>query len=101
MEKDQLIDNIILELRRGVIVLAVLNLLQQEQYGYSILKMLAEQGLEVDQGTLYRCCAGWNPRGCWNPNGGSKKLVRGGITSSVLKGVAFYPGSKKNGRRSA
>ncbi len=53
MEKDQLIDNIILELRRGVIVLAVLNLLQQEQYGYSILKMLAEQGLEVDQGTLY------------------------------------------------
>ncbi len=41
------------ELRRGVIVLAVLSLLQEEQYGYSVIKSLAEKGLEVDQGTLY------------------------------------------------
>jgi PadR family transcriptional regulator PadR len=27
--------------------------LGQEQYGYSLLKALADQGLEVDQGTLY------------------------------------------------
>lgn len=53
MEKDQWIENIILELRRGVIVLAVLHMLQQEQYGYSTLKLLAEAGLDIDQGTLY------------------------------------------------
>jgi DNA-binding PadR family transcriptional regulator len=53
MEQNQLIDNMALELRRGVIVLAVLSQLQEEQYGYSILKLLAEKGLEVDQGTLY------------------------------------------------
>ena len=47
------IENISLEMRRGVIVLAVLNLLQQEQYGYSVLKLLSENGLSVDQGTLY------------------------------------------------
>jgi DNA-binding PadR family transcriptional regulator len=41
------------ELRRGSVVLAVLALLQQEQYGYSVLKMLADHGLDVDQGTLY------------------------------------------------
>jgi PadR family transcriptional regulator PadR len=46
-------DNLLQELRRGVIVLAVLGQLQEEQYGYSILKLLAEKGLEVDQGTLY------------------------------------------------
>jgi PadR family transcriptional regulator PadR len=53
MEENELLVNTILELRRGVIVLAVLNRLKDEQYGYSLLKMLSDQGLEVDQGTLY------------------------------------------------
>lgn len=46
-------ENIALEMRRGVIVLAVLHLLQTEQYGYSVLKLLSENGFDVDQGTLY------------------------------------------------
>ena len=53
MANSELYENVILELRRGVIVLAVLSQLDQEQYGYSLLKLLSEQGLEVDQGTLY------------------------------------------------
>jgi PadR family transcriptional regulator, regulatory protein PadR len=53
MEQQQMIENMVLELRRGVIVLAVLSQLQEEQYGYSILKLLSDKGLEVDQGTLY------------------------------------------------
>jgi len=53
MEEIELLENTTLELRRGVIVLAVLNQLREEQYGYSLLKMLSDQGLEVDQGTLY------------------------------------------------
>ena len=47
------IQNILLELRRGVITIAVLSQLDEEQYGYSLLKMLSDQGLTVDQGTLY------------------------------------------------
>jgi PadR family transcriptional regulator PadR len=47
------VQNMLLELRRGVIVLAVLSQLEEEQYGYSLLKLLAEQALEIDQGTLY------------------------------------------------
>ncbi len=47
------LENVVLELRRGVIVLAVLSQLGSEQYGYSLLKLLADRGLEVDQGTLY------------------------------------------------
>jgi len=31
----------------------VLSQLEQEQYGYSLLKRLTEKGLEIDQGTLY------------------------------------------------
>ncbi|MBE0409459.1 MAG: PadR family transcriptional regulator [Anaerolineales bacterium] len=47
------IDNLIQELRRGVIVLAVLSLLAEEHYGYEVLKLLSDQGMEIDQGTLY------------------------------------------------
>ena len=53
MEKSPSIDNLILEMRRGVIVLAVLNQCCEEQYGYSLMKSLTEKGFEIDQGTLY------------------------------------------------
>ncbi len=41
------------ELRRGTLVLAVLNLLRQEQYGYSLREMLVDKGLEANESTLY------------------------------------------------
>ena len=41
------------ELRRGVIVLAVMSQLHEEQYGYSLMKRLETLGMQVDQGTLY------------------------------------------------
>jgi DNA-binding PadR family transcriptional regulator len=47
------LENVILELRRGVIVLAVLSQLDKEQYGYSLISSLKEHGLQIDQGTLY------------------------------------------------
>jgi PadR family transcriptional regulator PadR len=53
MEQDTVVENILQELRRGAIVVAVLGLLKEEKYGYAILKDLADQGLDVDQGTLY------------------------------------------------
>ena len=53
MANTESLENVVLELRRGVIVLAVLSQLNSEQYGYSLLKLLSDQGLEVDQGTLY------------------------------------------------
>ena len=48
-----MIDNLTLELRRGAIVLAVLSQLEKEQYGYSLIKLLADRGMEIDQGTIY------------------------------------------------
>ncbi len=46
-------ENTLQEMRRGMIVLAVLSQLGKEQYGYSLLKLLSDKGLAVDQGTLY------------------------------------------------
>src|SRR6478752_3538549 len=42
-----------LELRRGVLVLAVLSRLRDAQYGYSLRQALAERGMPIEEGTLY------------------------------------------------
>ena len=52
-EDPGLFENLKLELRRGALTLAVLAALRTEQYGYTLRKLLAEQGLIVDEGTLY------------------------------------------------
>jgi PadR family transcriptional regulator, regulatory protein PadR len=48
-----LFENLRLELRRGSLVLAVLAALREEQYGYTLRKTLGEQGMAIDEGTLY------------------------------------------------
>lgn len=42
-----------LELRRGILILAVLNALQREQYGYSLRKALQAVDIDIEEGTLY------------------------------------------------
>ena len=46
-------EKLVQELRRGVLVLATLSQLGEAKYGYSLINELAEQGLNIDQGTLY------------------------------------------------
>lgn len=41
------------ELRRGVVVLAVLSRLRGPQYGYSLKQALADGGMPIEEGTLY------------------------------------------------
>jgi PadR family transcriptional regulator PadR len=42
-----------LELRRGVLVLAVLSQLRSTEYGYSLRQALAARGMPIEEGTLY------------------------------------------------
>ena len=46
-------ENLKLELRRGCLVLAVLAQLREEHYGYTLRKALADDGLEIEESTLY------------------------------------------------
>jgi PadR family transcriptional regulator PadR len=46
-------ENLRLELRRGCLIVAVLAQLRVEQYGYTLRKALADDGLAIDEGTLY------------------------------------------------
>ncbi len=46
-------ENLRLELRRGCLVVAVLANLKVERYGYTLRQALAEDGLDIDESTLY------------------------------------------------
>ena len=52
-EKSDILKNLVSELRKGVLVLAVLSQLKQKHYGYSLVETLNEKGLRIDQNTLY------------------------------------------------
>lgn len=41
------------DLRKGVLVLAVLSQLTTQQYGYSLRQALIERGMPIEEGTLY------------------------------------------------
>jgi PadR family transcriptional regulator PadR len=50
---DDLFENLRLELRRGSVIVAVLAQLRTEHYGYALRKALEDQGMPVDEDTLY------------------------------------------------
>ncbi len=50
---DDLYENLRLELRRGSVIVAALAQLRSEHYGYALRKALEDQGLPVDEDTLY------------------------------------------------
>lgn len=53
MTQGQAKDIGLVELRRGVLVLAVLSQLRERQYGYSLRQALVDGGMPVEEGTLY------------------------------------------------
>lgn len=48
-----LLNSLTTELRRGTLTLAVLSQLKTPQYGYSLVQLLEQSGIEIDQSTLY------------------------------------------------
>jgi PadR family transcriptional regulator PadR len=51
--QNELFESLRLELRRGCLILAVLAQLRVEHYGYTLRKALADQGLAIEESTLY------------------------------------------------
>jgi len=48
-----LFENLVSELRRGTLILSVLALLREPQYGYSLVSGLESHGISIEAGTLY------------------------------------------------
>jgi len=65
------------ELRRGVLVLAVLSRLRTPQYGYSLRQALEAGGMPIEEGTLYpllrRLEASGVLESAWNTEGAAPR----------------------------
>lgn len=65
------------ELRRGVLVLAVLSQLRTRQYGYSLRQALDAGGMPIEEGTLYPLLRRLEAQGVlessWNTDGTSPR----------------------------
>lgn len=53
MSMDDIFERFETEVKRGVMQVAVMCLLEKERYGYDIIKSLKDAGLGVEEGTLY------------------------------------------------
>jgi len=53
MQEDELLQGLIVDLRRGTLVLAVLSRLSQPKYGYLLLQDMENQGIRIEANTLY------------------------------------------------
>jgi DNA-binding PadR family transcriptional regulator len=61
------------ELRRGTVQLVALTMLATPRYGYDLVRLLAEAGFDVEEGTLYPILRRLEQRGIlessWNTEG--------------------------------
>ncbi len=53
MNIDETVSGLILELRRGTLILLVLSQLREPTYGYSLVKKLNDNSIPIDANTLY------------------------------------------------
>ena len=53
MNVAETVSGLVLELRRGTLILLVLSQLRQPMYGYSLVKKLNDHGIPMDANTLY------------------------------------------------
>ncbi len=53
MNTDEIVSGLILELRRGTLILLVLSRLEKPTYGYSLVSELEKGGIPVEANTLY------------------------------------------------
>lgn len=53
MNHDDVVSGLILELRRGTLILLVLSQLKEPMYGYNLVKKLQENDIPIEANTLY------------------------------------------------
>lgn len=53
MDYGEIVSGLILELRRGTLILLVLSQLKEPMYGYNLVKKLQDNGIPIEANTLY------------------------------------------------
>ena len=74
-EERDLLAGLVMELRRGTLILSVLSQMSEAKYGYALVQSLEEKGVEIDPNTLYPLLRRLEKQGlleCRWETGGSK-----------------------------
>ena len=53
MNHDEIVSGLVLELRRGTLIILVLSQLKEPMYGYNLVKKLQDNGVPIEANTLY------------------------------------------------
>lgn len=53
MNTDDIVSSLVLELRRGTLILLVLSQMKEPMYGYNLVKRLNDNDIPIDANTLY------------------------------------------------
>lgn len=53
LDNNEIVSGLILELRRGTLIMTVLSQLKEPMYGYSLVKKLNDSGIVIEANTLY------------------------------------------------
>lgn len=53
MNHDEIVSGLVLELRRGTLIILVLSQLKESMYGYNLVKKLQDNGVPIEANTLY------------------------------------------------
>lgn len=53
MKEQETLTGLLVELKRGTLVMSVLSQLHEPEYGYSLMQKLEEKGMPIESGTLY------------------------------------------------
>ena len=53
MNTDEIVQGLVLELRRGTLILLVLSQMKEPTYGYNLVKKLNDRDIPMDANTLY------------------------------------------------
>jgi len=73
MGKDELVSGLLLELRRGTVILCVLAKLKEPAYGYDLIAKLSDTGIAIEANTLYPLLRRLETQGLlistWNTDG--------------------------------
>ena len=88
-QERELLSALVLELRRGTLILSVLSQLKDLEYGYSLVQKLNHKGVAIDPSTLYPLLRRLEKQGFCAAGGTPVKRNRENIISELNLAIQF------------
>ena len=98
MNCDEIVSGLILEFRRGTLIMVVLAQLNKPMYGYSLVKELEGKGISIEGNTLYPLLRRLESQGLLKSEWETEQRSQESIISSQKMGSWFIKRLKSTGK---